>query len=78
MVGNYSNAQILVQTNSSSYITGIANAQSIYATNQSLSTLNATQGLQIITVLAWSTRLLQVEAVTPNDTSQPNTNSASR
>ena len=78
MVGNYSNAQIIVRTTSSSSITGITNAQGNYTTDQSPLTLNATQGLRIVIVLAWSTRILQVEAVPSNDTSQPYSNSDSR
>ncbi len=78
VVGNYSNAHIIVQNTSTGIITGIQNAHGNYATNQQLLTLNVTQGLKIVFVLAWSTRYLQVEAVTPEDNSQPNSGSNSR
>ncbi len=78
MVGDYSTAHIIVQNTSTGIITGIQDANNNYATNQQVSTLNATKGLQIKFVLAWATRYLQVEAVTPGDNSQPNSGSSSR
>jgi hypothetical protein len=78
VVGNYSDARILVQNTSSRIITGIQDANGIYVTNQQLPTLNATQQLKIIYVLAWSTRFLLVEAVSPGDNSQPFSGSNSR
>ncbi len=78
VVDDYSNAHIIVQNTSSGIITGIQNAHGNYATDQQLLTLNATQGLKIVLVLAWSTRYLQVEAVTPGDNSQPKSGSNSR
>ena len=70
VVGDYSAAQIIVQNTSSGIITGIQNANAIYATNAQLLNFNATQGLKIVMVLAWSTRILYVEAVPPTDNSQ--------
>ncbi len=78
VVGNYSDAHIIVQNTSTGIITGIQDEYGNYATNQQLLTLNAAQGLIIKFVLAWSTRYLQVEAVTPGDNSQPNSGSSSR
>lgn len=78
MVGDYSNAQIIVQSSTTTSVTGITDSTLTYATDQLVLTLNATNGLNIIYVLAWSTRYLQIEAVTPEDTSQPNTGSSSR
>ena len=78
MTGDYSNAQILVRNYQGGYTTGIQDANGNYATDQQLATLDATEGLQITFILAWSTRHLQIEAVTPGDTSQPNTGSSSR
>ncbi len=78
VVGDYSNAHIIVQNTSTGIITGIQNAHGNYATDQQLLTLNAAQGLIIKFVLAWSTRYLVIEAVTPGDNSQPNSGSNSR
>jgi hypothetical protein len=77
-VGDYSNAHIIVQNTSTGIITGIQNAHGNYATDQQLLTLNAAQGIIIKFVLAWSTRYLVIEAVTPGDNSQPNSGSNSR
>jgi hypothetical protein len=78
VVGNYSDARILVQNTSSGIITGIKDENYNYVTDQQLSTLNATQRLEIIYVLAWSTRNLVVEAVSPGDNGQPDFGSNSR
>ncbi len=78
VVGNYSDARILVRNTSSGIITGIQDAYGNYVTDRQLSTLNATLGLDIIYVLAWSTRYLLMEAVSPGDNSQPFSGSNSR
>jgi hypothetical protein len=78
VVGNYSDAHIIVQNTSTGIITGIQDAYGNYTTDQQPLTLNATQGLKIVIVLAWSTRYLVIEAVTPGDNSQPNSGSNSR
>ncbi len=77
-MGDYSNAHIFVENTSFAYKTGIRDANGTYVTNQQLSTLNVTQGVQVIFALAWSTRYLQMEAVTPEDHSEINSGSNSR
>ena len=45
-----------------------------YVTDEQLLTLNATEGLDIIIVTAWPTRLLFVEVVSAPDDSFPDSN----
>ena len=63
VVGNYSNAQIIVRSTSSGIITGILNTTGQYVTDAQLMNLNASQGILIRIALAWCTRYLFVEAV---------------
>ena len=75
MLGNYQNARILVRNRSSGYFTGIANAQGHYISDNQLTTLNATERIKLVRVIAWSTRILFLEVIPANDNAQPGTNS---
>lgn len=66
MVGNYGEARIFVRNHTSGYITGIWNSAFYYVFNAGMPTLNATDGLFVIAVIAWSTRVLFVEVVSVN------------
>lgn len=66
MVGNYGEARIFVRNHTSGYITGIWNSDYNYVFNVRMPTLNATNGLFVIAVIAWSTRILFVEVVSVN------------
>lgn len=76
MVGDYTKAQIIVRNSSLDYITGILNARNDFIVDGREPTLlNATEGISIMVVLAWPTRLFFGEVISINDASQPNVNS---
>ena len=70
VVGDYSNARIFVYNTSSGANTGIFDADGTTATNQRLVSFNATRGLIIQLVIAWSTRFAAVEAVRATNNAQ--------
>lgn len=78
VVGNYGDARIMVQNTPTNVKTGIKDANQNYLTDQQLSTLNATEGIRINVVSAWSTRLLFVEAIPTGDNTQPGSVNDSR
>ena len=71
MVGDYSNARIFVRNTSNEYKTEVLNANNVAITDGQLSTLNGTKGVELMTVLAWSTRICFVEIVSINSTTLP-------
>ena len=71
MVGNYQNARIFVQNSPSGILTGVLDAQTEYISDKQLSTLDATAGIRLVRVTAWSTRILFVEVISPDDNTQP-------
>ncbi len=73
-MGDYGNARIIVQNTSSGVITGIQDANGNYASDEELMTLNATEGLTIQLVIAWSTRILFVDVVLAQDDILPGFN----
>jgi hypothetical protein len=73
-VGNYANARIIVRNTSSAIVTGIQNLNGEYVTDEQLPTLNATEGLLVTAVLAWSTRILFVDVVSAIDDILPGYN----
>jgi hypothetical protein len=75
VVGDYANAQIIVRKSSSGYITRIVDVNGERISDEQLSTLNATEGITIIAVTAWSTRLFFAEVVSTVDNSPPLLNS---
>lgn len=74
MVGDYSNARILVRNSPVDLGTGITDENTDFITDEKRSTLNATSGLNIFLVLAWPTRLAFVEAISIDDSSLPGSN----
>jgi hypothetical protein len=66
MVGDYGNAGIFVRNSKSGVITGIQNSNGTYVSDGEMSSLNATTGLTIVMVLAWSTRLVSAEIIPAN------------
>jgi hypothetical protein len=75
VVGDYGNARIIVRNTSSGVIAGIQDANGNYASDKQLITLNATEGLTIQLVIAWSTRILFVDVVLAQDDILPGFNS---
>ncbi len=75
VVGDYSNARIFVRNSSLRYKTGILTTDKGYISDEQLSTLNATEGIIITVVIAWSTRLLFAEVVSTENNSQLSFNS---
>lgn len=63
VVGNYSNAQILVRNSSTNIRTGVLNNYFQYVTDSQLMNLSATSGILTRIVLAWCTRNLFIEVV---------------
>lgn len=63
VVGDYGNAGIIVQSEASAIITSIYDASGYYLFDFTLPYLNATDGVYIVPVLAWSTRVLFAEVV---------------
>ncbi|CAF1210399.1 unnamed protein product [Adineta ricciae] len=70
VVGDYGNARIIVRNASSGIITGIQDARGQYMANTGISNLNATEGLAIVIVLAWPTRILVTNVIPPEDNVQ--------
>lgn len=67
--GNYGEARILVRDIPSIFKTGIWNMDREYVFNEEMPSLNVSDGVSIIAVLAWSTRILHAEVVSiENDT----------
>jgi hypothetical protein len=75
VVGDYANAQIIVQNSSSGYMTGVQDVNQELISDKQLSTLNGTEGLTIVVVTAWPTRLFFMEVVSTEDNSLPSLNS---
>lgn len=75
MVGDYENARIIVRSTAANMTTGIQNPLDSYTIYKDGMDLNATEGISIYSVLAWSTRAYLVEVVSINDTSLPGSNS---
>jgi hypothetical protein len=75
VVGNYGNAGIFVHNTSSGVITGIQDVNNNYVSDAQLQTLNATEGLKVIAVIAWPTRILFVDVVSAENNSQSGSNS---
>ncbi|CAF0768404.1 unnamed protein product [Adineta ricciae] len=73
-IGDYSNARIIVQTALNNVRTGIVSQSGGYISTIEQETLNATIGIRILSVLAWSTRLYFAEIISVNDTSLPTQN----
>lgn len=68
MLGDYSNATIIVRSTSAGNRTGITDMGYKYIDDVGSSILNATEGVKTRTVLAWSTRLLTLKVVSINGT----------
>ncbi len=67
MVGDYGNARIIVQNTSNDFKTGVIQGEDGFISDTELSTLNATEGIYIMAVLAWSTRIFFVEVITTDN-----------
>lgn len=63
MVGNYGEARMLVRNAFSGIVTGLQYPNGQYLSYDQLPTIEATQGANVIIVLAWATRLLFAEVV---------------
>ena len=63
MVGDYKNASILVRNTANLYKTGVIDANGFTLSENGLSILNVSQGIHIMSVLAWATRILFIEVV---------------
>ncbi|CAF1174551.1 unnamed protein product [Adineta ricciae] len=74
VVGDYSSARIIVRTASNTAVTGVASQSGVYISDTQQATLNATLGIRLTLVAAWSTRLFIAEAISVNDTSLPGQN----
>ncbi|CAF1289121.1 unnamed protein product [Adineta steineri] len=68
MVGDYGNAGIFVRNTTSGVITGIQKSDGTYVSDGELPSLNATTGITIQIVLAWSTRVVIVQIIPANGT----------
>ncbi|CAF3778309.1 unnamed protein product [Adineta steineri] len=68
MVGDYGNAGIFVRNTTSGVITGIQKSDDTYVSEGELPSLNATTGIKIQIVLAWSTRVVIVQIIPANGT----------
>ncbi len=68
MVGDYGNAKIIVRNTPNLNKAGVADANGAYIDDDNSSILNATEGIQIRNVLAWSTRLYTIKVVSINNT----------
>jgi hypothetical protein len=62
-VGDYGNASIFVRNTSSGIITGVMDKFGTYVSDEEIPLLNATDGIAIRLVLAWSTRMILIEVV---------------
>ncbi len=67
MVGDYGNARIIVQNTSHSVKTGVLDQNNMFISDDVLSDLNATEGIQIMTVLAWATRIYFIEVISTDN-----------
>ena len=75
VVGDYAKAQIIVRNSTSNYITGILNARNDFIVDGGEpALLNVTEGVSIMVVLAWPTRLFFGEIISISDNSQPSSN----
>ncbi len=75
MVGDYGNASIIVRNTTNQYKTGVLDANNVTISENQLSTLNGSQGIQIVVVLAWSTRIFFIEVVSIDNKTLPGLNS---
>ena len=66
MVGDYGNAGIFVRNSKSGVITGIKKSDGTYVYDGEMPSLNATTGLTIVMVLAWSSRFVSAEIIPAN------------
>ena len=66
MVGDYGNAGIFVRNSKSGVITGIKKSNGTYVSDGEIPSLNATTGLTIEIVLAWSSRWVTAEIIPAN------------
>lgn len=75
VVGDYAKAKIIVRNSSSDYITGILNAHNDFIVDGGEpALLNVTEGVSIMVVLAWPTRLFFGEIISISDNNQPSLN----
>jgi hypothetical protein len=75
MVGDYGNAPIIVRNTTNQYKTGVLDENHVLISENEVSTLNGSKGIEIVSVLAWSTRIYFIEVVSIDNTTLPRINS---
>lgn len=74
MVGDYGNARIIVRDTTLPFQTGVLDSNNLTITDAEISTLNGTEGIQLVRVLAWSTRIFFAEVVSIDNMNLPEVN----